>query len=118
MVAIRNPKPARGPKAGERSRDGNLARNKSVEIGVNFYGVLKGAAVRHKVVILLFVLSTGGISRAQTPIDIQPVKKLERGNSLGTCGYTPVEKEKPFYAKLASEERATGSFMAPYEIQG
>ncbi|HKV60432.1 MAG TPA: hypothetical protein VJO16_00845 [Candidatus Acidoferrum sp.] len=73
--------------------------------------------MRQTVLTLSFVLITGAVCSAQTPIDVQPVKKLERGNSLGTCGYTPVEKEKPFYAKLASEERATGSFMAPYEIQ-
>jgi hypothetical protein len=74
--------------------------------------------MRHTVLTLLLVLITVDICNAQTSIDVQPVKKLERGNSLGTCGYTPAEKEKPYYAKLASGERATGSFMEPYEIQG
>jgi hypothetical protein len=74
--------------------------------------------MRQTVLIFLFVPICSGICGAQTPVDVQPVKKLDRGNSLGTCGYTPVEKEKPYYAKLASGERATGSFMAPYDIQG
>jgi len=66
----------------------------------------------------LIVLISGGIRGAQTPIDFQPVKKLERGNSLGTCNYTPIDKEKPFYAKLGSGERETGSFMEAYDIHG
>jgi hypothetical protein len=72
--------------------------------------------MRKTVLSLLVVLVAGGVCNAQTPIDIQPVKKLERSNTLGTCGYTPVEKEKAYYAKLASGEEATGSFMAPYDI--
>lgn len=74
--------------------------------------------MRRTVLTLLSVLITGGICSAQAPIDIQPVKNLERGNSLATCGYAPVEKEKPFYTKLESREQATGSFMAPYDIHG
>jgi hypothetical protein len=74
--------------------------------------------VRHSILTVLFVVISGGICQAQTPVDIQPVKELKRGNRLGTCNYTPIEKEKPFYAKLGSEERTTGSFMAPYDIRG
>jgi hypothetical protein len=55
---------------------------------------------------------------AQTPMDVQPVKPLVRGNSLGTCGYTPIEREKPYFAKLSAKERTTGSFLEPYTIHG
>jgi hypothetical protein len=78
----------------------------------------EGAPVRRTILAFLIALIPGGLCCGQAPIDIQPVKKLERGNSLGTCNYTPVEKEKPFYAKLGTEERTTGSFMAPYDIHG
>jgi hypothetical protein len=74
--------------------------------------------VRHIILTVLLIVIFGGPCRAQTPIDFQPVKELKRGNSLGTCNYTPIEKEKPFYAKLAPGERMTGSFMAPYDIHG
>jgi hypothetical protein len=57
-----------------------------------------------------------GAAMAQTPIDVQPVKRLTRGNSLGTCGYSPIEREKPYFEKLAVEERTTGSFMKAYTI--
>jgi hypothetical protein len=55
---------------------------------------------------------------AQTPMDTEPVKELKRTGSLGTCGYAPAENEKPFFEKLAPKEKATGSFIAPYKIQG
>ena len=53
---------------------------------------------------------------AQTPIEIQPVKELKPTGNLGTCGYTPVPTEKPFYDKLSEKERETGSFLAAYDI--
>jgi hypothetical protein len=84
---------------------------------VSVVEVGEGATVRRTILTFLIVLIPGGLCRAQTRIDIQPVTKLERGNSLGTCNYTPVEKEKSFYAKLGSE-RTTGSFMAPYDTHG
>src|SRR5882672_544516 len=53
---------------------------------------------------------------AQTPMDVQPAKQVERSNTLGTCGYKPTEKEAPFFKKLDGKEQATGSFMAEYDI--
>jgi hypothetical protein len=53
---------------------------------------------------------------AQTPMDVQPVKKLVRTGTLGTCGYQPTEQEAPFYKKLDPAERATGSFAQEYSI--
>jgi hypothetical protein len=53
----------------------------------------------------------------QTPMDVQPVKKLTRTNILGTCAYQPTEKEAPFYNKLDATERVTGSFLKEYSIQ-
>lgn len=55
---------------------------------------------------------------AQTPMDVQSVKKLERTGTLGTCGYQPTEKEAPFYKRLDSSELVTGSsFTKAYSIQ-
>jgi len=45
---------------------------------------------------------------AQTPMDVQPAKQVERSNTLGTCGYKPTEKEAPFFKKLDGKEQATG----------
>jgi len=58
------------------------------------------------------------VAAAQTPIDVQPIRELIPNGSLGTCGYTPVEREQPFFKKLDKSEVATGSFMAPYSIHG
>lgn len=54
----------------------------------------------------------------QTVMETQPVKELKRGNSLGSCGYKPTEKETSYFQKLEPSERTTGSFMAPYTIHG
>jgi hypothetical protein len=53
---------------------------------------------------------------AQTLIDVQPVKELKPSGSLGTCSYTPVPTERPYFEKLPSKERSTGSFMEVYDI--
>jgi hypothetical protein len=53
---------------------------------------------------------------AQTPIEEQPVKELKPTGSLGTCGYRPSPNENPFFEKLGTKERATGSFMEKYDI--
>jgi hypothetical protein len=64
----------------------------------------------------LFAVS---LTAAQTPIDIQPAKQLERTNTLGTGNYKPTDKEKPFFSKLAADEQVTGSaFVGPYKLQG
>jgi hypothetical protein len=67
---------------------------------------------------ILAVVAAASVALAQTPMDVQPVKQLTRGNSLGTCGYQPVDREKPYFEKLSSAERSTGSFMKPYTIHG
>jgi hypothetical protein len=75
--------------------------------------------MRWAVLTFLSILSLGRLSSAQTPMDVQPAKQLTRGNTIGSCGYTPIEKEKPFFDKLESDERVTGSaFSKPYRIQG
>ena len=68
---------------------------------------------RMVVVCLLFL---GVICAAQTPIEIQPIKELKPTGSLGTCGYAPTPKEKPYFEKLDVKEQATGSFMEGYDI--
>jgi hypothetical protein len=69
--------------------------------------------------ILSTALFAATLATAQTPIDIQPAKQLERTNTLGTCGYQPTAKEKPFFSKLATDEKITGSaFVGPYKLQG
>jgi len=67
---------------------------------------------------LVPLLSIACIAAAETPMDVQPVKQLVRGNSLATCGYTPVKQEKSYLEKLHPEEQATGSFLKPYSIHG
>ncbi len=70
-------------------------------------------------IVLLSGLLFAGVSLAQTPVEIQVVKQLTRGNTLGTCTYSPTGKEKPFLERLASDEKVTGSaFTKPYSIQG
>jgi len=64
---------------------------------------------------LLFALLSSP-SFGQTPMDVQPVKKLVPTGTLGTCGYQPVEKEAPFYNKLDVKERVTGSMFEAYDI--
>lgn len=66
--------------------------------------------------IALTISILAATCEAQTPMDIQPVKALERTNSLGTCGYNSTEKETPFFKKLEPSEQATGSFLGEYDI--
>jgi hypothetical protein len=69
----------------------------------------------HWAIALVFVSAVANCS-AQTPMDVQPAKPVERSNTLGTCGYKPTEKEAPFFKKLDGKEQATGSFMKEYDI--
>ena len=55
---------------------------------------------------------------AQTPVDLQPVKELDRSAELATCDYRSTPKEAPFYNKLSESEQATGSGTAEYSIHG
>jgi hypothetical protein len=75
--------------------------------------------MERRAILLLFSLLFAGVARAQTPVDIEVAKQLVRGNTLGTCSYSPTEKEKPFLEKLGSDERVTGSAFSsdPYRIQ-
>ena len=66
----------------------------------------------------LILIAAAALASAQTPIDVQPVKELIRTGSLGTCSYKPSDREAPFLNKLDEQERATGSFLAPYSIHG
>lgn len=74
--------------------------------------------MRHAFVVVLLGLLFAVVSAAQTPTDTQPVKKLVRTGTLGTCGYTPTEKEAPYYKQLDASERETGSFLKGYSIHG
>lgn len=44
--------------------------------------------------------------------------KVERGKGLRTGSYVPREKEKPFFEKLANEEKTNGSMFGDYAIKG
>jgi hypothetical protein len=63
----------------------------------------------------IFILLAVGAA-AQTPIDVVPVKEMKPTGNLSTCSYVPSEQEKPFYEKLAPEERTTGSFSKRYDV--
>jgi len=67
------------------------------------------------ITILLLPLSS---SFAQTVVETVPVKVLTPTGSLATCAYMPSEQETPFYKELGKNEITTGSFMAPYKLQG
>ena len=69
-----------------------------------------------RMLILLALISAP--SFAQTPSNFQPVKELIPNGSLGTCGYTPADKEGPFYKKLSPDEQVTGSMMGSYNLKG
>lgn len=72
-----------------------------------------------RAIVLLSSLLFASVTLAQTPVDIQVAKQLTRGNTLGSCMYSPTEKEKPFLDRLAANEQVTGSaFSKPYRIQG
>jgi hypothetical protein len=72
-----------------------------------------------RAILLLSGVLFGRVILAQTPVDIQIAKQLTRGKTLGTCSYSPTEKEKPFLDKLPADEQLTGSaFGKPYRIQG
>lgn len=76
---------------------------------------LQGGVLRKlRLFLLLFTFTTPCFS--QTPLDVQPVKQLKPTGVLSTCAYSPATKEAPFYGKLASSERTTGSFLKPYDI--
>jgi hypothetical protein len=62
----------------------------------------------------LLILSVLGLS--QTQIETEPVKELQRTNTLGTCEYKPTEGELVFYQKLQPKEQRTGSIMEDYDI--
>lgn len=70
----------------------------------------------NRLALTCFVMALCVSGAAQTPIEVQPVKKLTPTGSLGTCGYTPLANEKIFFDKLSEKERSTGSFMEPYDI--
>ena len=63
---------------------------------------------------LMFFLTAA--SAAQTIIELQLVKELKPTGSLGTCSYSPTRSEEPYYEKLSTQERITGSFMEAYDI--
>jgi hypothetical protein len=72
---------------------------------------------KHTFLLSIFFLSFA--TWAQTPVDIDRPKQLERPNTLGSCDYTPVEREKPFLHRIPEQERVTGSaFGPPFTIQG
>lgn len=68
--------------------------------------------------LALFLVIASSSCCAQTPIDVQPVKELDRSTNLATCDYRPTPKEAPFYKRLSASEQATGSTTAEYSIRG
>src|SRR3974390_3072663 len=73
-----------------------------------------------KATLILSTLLLVHAARAQTPVDMPPVKQLERTNTLGTCEYAPLAREKPFLHKVPANEKVTGSAFdaRPYTIGG
>ncbi|MGA3371158.1 MAG: hypothetical protein ABSC48_05290 [Terracidiphilus sp.] len=69
--------------------------------------------------VLVLALIGALAATAQTPIDIQPVKELKPTGSLGTCGYSPVTAEAPFFAKLSDKEQTNdAAFGGNYTMHG
>ena len=69
-----------------------------------------------KIAIAISLVLSAVACSAQTVIEVQPVKEIQRTNTLATCGYAPTSQEKSFFDKLSAEERSTGSFMKDYNI--
>ena len=58
-------------------------------------------------------------AKAQTPIDMQPVKELKPTDTLATCAYKPISDEAPFYSRLSEPEKTNGSaFGGNYTMHG
>jgi hypothetical protein len=56
---------------------------------------------------------------AQTPIDVQPVKKLKPSDTLATCEYRPLANEAPFFARLSDTEKTNDTaFGGNYTMHG
>ncbi|MGO9325239.1 MAG: hypothetical protein ACLP07_11830 [Terracidiphilus sp.] len=56
---------------------------------------------------------------AQTPIDVQPVKKLKPSDTLATCQYRPIANEAPFFARLTDTEKTNDTaFGGNYTMHG
>jgi hypothetical protein len=56
---------------------------------------------------------------AQTPIDVQPVKKLKPSDTLATCEYRPLASEAPFFARLSDPEKTNDTaFGGNYTMHG
>jgi hypothetical protein len=51
-------------------------------------------------------------------VDVEPVKELKPGKSLGTGPYKAREGEKKFLEKVPEEELVTGSMFSDYSIRG
>jgi len=74
--------------------------------------------MRSTVLVLSALVAFSALAEAQTPMDIEPVKELKPTGSLATCVYKPVNQEQPYFSRLARDEVSTGSFLAPYSLQG
>jgi len=58
-------------------------------------------------------------AKAQTPIDVQPVKELKPTDTLATCAYKPVISEAPFYSRLSEPEKTNDTaFGGNYTMHG
>jgi hypothetical protein len=56
---------------------------------------------------------------AQTPIDVQPVKKLKPSDTLATCEYRPIANEAHFFARLSDAEKTNDTaFGGNYTMHG
>jgi hypothetical protein len=53
---------------------------------------------------------------AQTPIDIQQVKKLKPDGTLATCSYTPIASEVPYFSRLSNDEKTNEATFGSYSI--
>lgn len=76
--------------------------------------------MRLRAILLLSSVLFAGVTFAQTPVDIQEAKQLQRTNTLGSCSYIPTNNEKPFLDRVPRDEQVTGSAFdkKPFRIQG
>lgn len=69
-------------------------------------------------IVAAVVLILAGVAAAQTPMDVQPVKKLVPNGTLATCSYTPIAQEAPFFKQLSDSEKANDTLFAKYTMHG
>jgi HEAT repeat protein len=64
----------------------------------------------------MLALLTLGDAADRTPLEHVTKRPVQRDQGLGTCAYSPSEAERPFFNKLADNEKTTGAHKEGYDL--